>query len=58
MSLWNFLDTYGVLILSGTWVTIMQFLLATAVAVAVALAAGLGKLSRNWLIRGVAVTYI
>jgi polar amino acid transport system permease protein len=58
MSLWDFLDTYGALILSGTWVTIIQFLLATAVAVAVALAAGLGKLSRNWLIRGVAVTYI
>jgi polar amino acid transport system permease protein len=58
MSLWDFLDTYGALILSGTWVTIIQFLLAAAVAVAVALAAGLGKLSRNWLIRGVAVTYI
>jgi len=58
MSLWDFLDTYGALILSGTWVTIIQFLLATAVAIAVALAAGLGKLSHNWLVRGVAVTYI
>jgi polar amino acid transport system permease protein len=58
MSIWEFLETYGALILGGTWVTIVQFGLATAVAVAVALAAGLGKLSRNWLIRGVAVTYI
>jgi polar amino acid transport system permease protein len=58
MPLWEFLETYGALILSGTWVTIVQFGLATAVAVAVALAAGLGKLSKNWLIRGVAVTYI
>ena len=58
MPLWEFLETYGALILSGTWVTIVQFLLATLVAVAVALGAGLGKLSRNWLLRGVAVTYI
>ncbi len=58
MPLWEFLETYGALILSGTWVTIIQFALATAVAVAVALAAGLGKLSRNWFIRGLAVTYI
>ena len=58
MSIWEFLETYGGLILSGTGVTIVQFLLATLVAVAVALAAGLGKLSANWLVRGVAVTYI
>jgi polar amino acid transport system permease protein len=58
MSIWEFLETYGGLILSGTWVTIIQFLLATVVAIAVALAAGLGKLSRNPLIRGVAITYI
>jgi polar amino acid transport system permease protein len=58
MSLWEFLDTYGALILSGTGVTIVQFLLAAVVAIVVALAAGLGKMSRNWLIRGVAVTYI
>jgi polar amino acid transport system permease protein len=58
MSIWEFLETYGGLILSGTWVTIIQFLLATVVAIAVALAAGLGKLSRNRLIRGTAITYI
>ena len=58
MSLFEFLETYGALILSGTWVTIIQFGLATAVAIMAALAGGLGKLSQNWLIRGVAVTYI
>jgi polar amino acid transport system permease protein len=58
MPLWEFLETYGALILSGTWVTIVQFLLAAAVAIVAALAAGLGKLSKNWLVRGVAVTYI
>jgi polar amino acid transport system permease protein len=58
MSLWEFLNTYSTLILSGTYVTILQFLLAAAVAIFVALAAGLGKLSRNPLIRGIAVTYI
>ena len=58
MPLWEFLETYGALILSGTWVTIVQFLLAAAVAIVAALAAGLGKLSRNWLVRGIAVTYI
>lgn len=58
MPLWEFLDTYGALILSGTYVTIIQFLLATAVAVVAALAAGLGKLSGNVFVRGVAITYI
>jgi polar amino acid transport system permease protein len=58
MSIWQFLETYGGLILSGTSVTIIQFLLATVVAIAAALAAGLGKLSRNRLIRGTAITYI
>ncbi|WP_299362744.1 ectoine/hydroxyectoine ABC transporter permease subunit EhuC [uncultured Paracoccus sp.] len=58
MSLWEFLETYGPLIASGTYVTIVQFLLAAAVAVVVALAAGLGKRSRNPLIRGLAVVYI
>jgi polar amino acid transport system permease protein len=58
MSIWEFLETYGGLILSGTGVTIVQFVLATAVAIVAALAAGLGKLSRNWLVRGAAVTYI
>lgn len=54
----EFLQTYGGLIASGTWVTVAQFLLASLVAIGVALVAGLGKLSGNWLIRGTAVTYI
>ncbi len=58
MSFLEFLDTYGAVMLSGTYVTIIQFLLATSVAVVVALAAGLGKLSGNVFVRGVAITYI
>jgi polar amino acid transport system permease protein len=58
MSLWDFLGTYGARIADGTLVTIAQFLLATGVAIAVALLAGLGKLSGNWLIRTPAVVYI
>jgi polar amino acid transport system permease protein len=58
MSLWEFLQTYGSLIVSGTWVTVIQFLLAVVVAILAALTAGLGKLSSNVLIRGVAITYI
>jgi polar amino acid transport system permease protein len=58
MSLWEFLDIYGGRIVDGTIVTSLQFLLATLVAIAVALAAGLGKLSKNMLVRGVSVTYI
>lgn len=58
MPIWDFLGAYGGLIASGTTVTVMQFFLAAAVAIAVALAAGLGKLSRNWAIRGISVSYI
>ncbi len=58
MSLWDFLQTYGSLIVSGTSVTVIQFLLAVVVAILAALSAGLGKLSKNMVIRGVAITYI
>ncbi|MFN3615371.1 MAG: ectoine/hydroxyectoine ABC transporter permease subunit EhuC [Rubrimonas sp.] len=58
MSMLQFLEVYGGLILSGTGVTIAQFLLATAVAVVVALAAGLGRLSGNPLVRGAAIAYV
>lgn len=54
----EFLATYGPLLLSGTLITGGQFLLAALVAIAVALLAGLGKLSGNPLIRGIAVVYI
>lgn len=58
MSYWEFLQTYGGLLTTGTLVTGAQFLLATTIAVAVALLAGLGKLSGNRLIRGAAIIYI
>ena len=58
MSIWDFVVAYGPRIADGTLVTIAQFLLATLVAIAVALVMGLGKLSGNWLIRTPAVVYI
>lgn len=58
MSYWEFLQTYGGRFLDGTLVTAAQFLAAAAVAVVVALVAGLGKLSRNPAIRGLAIVYI
>lgn len=54
----EFLATYGPLLVSGTLITGAQFLLAALVAIAAALLAGLGKLSPNPLIRGVAIVYI
>ncbi len=58
VSYWEFLQTYGARFLDGTAVTGIQFLFASAVAIVVALIAGLGKLSSNPLIRGIAITYI
>lgn len=58
MPIGEFLQTYGALLTSGTLVTCAQFLLATLIAVAVALLAGLGKMSGNRLIRGAAILYI
>lgn len=58
MSIWEFLQTYWQLLLSGTLITCAQFLLASVIAVACALIAGLGKLSGSRLIRGVSVIYI
>lgn len=58
MPIWDFLETYGGQILGGTLVTCAQFLLASAVAITVALAAGLARLSRHLAVRGVAIVYI
>jgi polar amino acid transport system permease protein len=58
MPIWEFLETYAPRLASGTLITIAQFFLAAAVAIAVALIAGLGKLSKNRAIRWTAVTYI
>ncbi|KEO51451.1 ectoine/hydroxyectoine ABC transporter permease subunit EhuC [Thioclava indica] len=58
MSYIDFLKEYGHRFLDGTLVTAEQFFLATLLAICIALLAGLMKLSRNRLIRGVAVVYI
>lgn len=58
MPIWDFLETYGGQILGGTLVTSAQFLLASAVAITVALVAGLAKLSRHLAVRGLATIYI
>jgi polar amino acid transport system permease protein len=56
--IWEFLQTYWPLLLSGTLITCAQFLLASVIAIACALVAGLGKLSGNRLIRGASIIYI
>lgn len=58
MSLWEFLQTYGVRLANGTLVTCAQFLFATVVAVLAALLAGLGRTSRNRAIRALSTVYI
>ncbi|MGL4280396.1 MAG: ABC transporter permease subunit, partial [Albidovulum sp.] len=58
MPIWEFLQTYWPLLWSGTLITCGQFVLASVIAVACALLAGLGKLSGNWLIKGISVIYI
>jgi polar amino acid transport system permease protein len=58
MSYFEFLGQYGDLIISGTVVTIVLTILAAFLAVAIALAAGLMKLSNNALVRGAATVYI
>jgi polar amino acid transport system permease protein len=44
--------------LSGTGITIAQFLLGAVLTVSLALLAGLMKMSSNWLIKGSSVVYI
>ncbi|MCC0064985.1 MAG: ectoine/hydroxyectoine ABC transporter permease subunit EhuC [Defluviimonas sp.] len=58
MPIWEFLETYGTRLASGTLVTCAQFVLSAVIAVVIALLAGLGKLSRNRLIRAISVVYI
>ncbi|MER9952717.1 ectoine/hydroxyectoine ABC transporter permease subunit EhuC [Mesorhizobium sp. M0047] len=58
MTIWQFLETYGSAITQGTAITIAQFILAAVVAVGVATIAGLGKLSRNWVIRAASIAFI
>lgn len=58
MSYFEFLGQYGDRILSGTLVTIVLTVLAALLAVAIALTAGLMRLSSNPLVRGAATVYI
>lgn len=58
MSLFEFLSQYWPRLLSGTGVTVAQFLLGAAFTVLLALVFGLMKMSRNKLVKASAVTYI
>jgi len=54
----EFLQVHGGRMADGTVLTVVQFLLATAVAVAVAVLFGLMRLSRNPAVRGAATVYV
>lgn len=58
MPIWEFIETYGPAFTQGTAMTVAQFILATLVAIVAAAIAGLGKLSRNWLVRSTAIVFI
>lgn len=58
MSYPEFLAEYGGRYLDGIQVTAIQFLLAAALAIVIALIMGLGKLSTNQILRWPAVAYI
>ncbi|WP_264213321.1 ectoine/hydroxyectoine ABC transporter permease subunit EhuC [Leisingera thetidis] len=58
MGFYEFLVQYWPRLMSGMGVTVVQFLLAAAIGIAIALCMGLMKLSQNRLLHGAAVTYI
>ncbi len=58
MAFFDFLQQYWPRLLSGTGITLAQFLLAAVLGIAISLAMGLMKLSHNAVVRGAAVTYI
>lgn len=58
MSYWEFLAEQGARFVDGTLITAGQFFLAAFLAIAIALVAGLMKLSHNPVIKAVAVVYI
>lgn len=58
MSYLEFLGTYGDRILSGTLVTLSLTVLSSLLAVAIALAAGLMRLSPNLIVRSIATVYV
>lgn len=58
MSYIEFLQTHGGRMLDGAMITLVQFVLATIVAVLIALAFGLMRMSANPAIKGLATVYI
>jgi polar amino acid transport system permease protein len=58
MTLFDFIAQYWPRLLSGTGITIAQFLLAAVLGIAISLAMGLLKLSENRALRWSAITYI
>src|SRR5690554_2816061 len=50
--------SYSAPLLEGAWVTVQLTFYSTILGAVVAFAAGIGKLSRNWLIKGLSVTFI
>ncbi len=56
--MYDFLVQYWPRLLAGTGITIAQFLAAAVLGIAISLALGLAKLSRNLAIKGAATTYI
>lgn len=58
MSYFEFIAKYGDRILSGTLVSMMLTILAAILAIAIAVAAGLMRMSPNRLARGVATLYV
>ncbi|MEO9298373.1 ectoine/hydroxyectoine ABC transporter permease subunit EhuC [Devosia alba] len=45
-------------LMEGAWVTVQLTLYSTVLGTVLAFAAGIGKLSHNWIIKGVSVAYI
>lgn len=58
MTYWEFLGHYGPQLLEGAFVTVQQTILAAIMAIMIALAMGMMRLSRNLLVRGTATVYI
>lgn len=56
--MWEFLQTYGPRLVDGALVTCGQFVLTALVGCALALVAGLGRLSDFWPVRSLAIVYI
>lgn len=58
MTLLDFLMEYWPRFFSGAWITAQQTVLASLLAIAIALLMGLMRLARNPVVRGIAIVYI